>query len=618
MTTNAYIRVSFTLYIHINCILFSIDNYYYYYSIFKLFIIFILAFVKRRVKFEPQNCNCYHGLLIPFDFLGGFSNKFTIAVIFGATSSTCLDIFLRPKDGIFQMADPAGWVQVFQDIVTVLVYGILFYPIFACLTTDNRLVGSLLGFLYVTIRFAFKLGMEFQCVIYLKEEYQKELFYLEYLGLVPINLCLSFIWMKFGLLLYREVRKKCFPSESWGGEEIRNKRLAGEIEIAHMTELLNPGSISGNKVGLNWFSCLLRCFYKPRKDFKFSTQFISATLVSALTIFQVFMAVFSLMEELRGAYIEAYINIGDTSSADFKDVLYNGLEAGLVLSAFISLSVLLHFMKCHREHVLQFYQGQATFSKDLLSTPAASVGESLRFSGYQIAYTLIGFGILTTFLSTVAAALAIVIEYPEELLTPESWNYLRETGIALLPTLALAIFLMLFQLFLTHFVFRDSTYQNITVTIDNRRLFSIMSYFFFFYNIILGIFSAFMRILNGILLGVIFISRIDRSSLMQGFQAWDKAFVAYLGFVTVLVAHRHPVMLVFCQLLIDRQKYYQPLQKRFSRESRRPRMSKKAANRWFLAVTLLRNPSLVKSRRQGRHITASVVTHGCVNVDVQM
>ena len=38
---------------------------------------------------------------------------------------------------------------------------------------------------------------------------------------------------------------------------------------------------------------------------------------------QVFMAVFSLMEELRGAYIEAYINIGDTSSADFEDVLYS-------------------------------------------------------------------------------------------------------------------------------------------------------------------------------------------------------------------------------------------------------------------------------------------------------
>ena len=49
-----------------------------------------------------------------------------------------------------------------------------------------------------------------------------------------------------------------------------------------------------------------------------------------------------------------------------------------------------------------------------------------------------------------------------------------------------------------------------------------MSYFFFFYNIILGLFFAFMRILKGMLLVVIFISRIDGTSLMQGFQAWDK------------------------------------------------------------------------------------------------
>ena len=46
------------------------------------------------------------------------------------------------------------FLLVFQNIITVLVYRILFYPFFACLTTDNRLVGSLLGFLYVTIRWA--------------------------------------------------------------------------------------------------------------------------------------------------------------------------------------------------------------------------------------------------------------------------------------------------------------------------------------------------------------------------------------------------------------------------------------------------------------------------------
>ena len=43
----------------------------------------------------------------PFDFLSGFGNRFTIAVMFGATSSTCLNMFLQPKNLIFQMPDSA-------------------------------------------------------------------------------------------------------------------------------------------------------------------------------------------------------------------------------------------------------------------------------------------------------------------------------------------------------------------------------------------------------------------------------------------------------------------------------------------------------------------------------
>lgn len=209
-----------------------------------LAIICVLAFYKQRVKFKLQKCNGYPGLVIPFNFLGGFSNRFTIAVTFGATASSCLQMFFNSKNGLFQMTDPAGWVKVFQNVVTVLVYGILFYPFFACLTTKNRLLGSLMGFLYVTIRFSFKLVMEFQCVKYLKGKDAKEMFSLAYLGFVPINLCLGFIWIRFGVLLYREVRKKWFSSETRGGGEIRDTCLARETEIAHMKELLNPGSIS--------------------------------------------------------------------------------------------------------------------------------------------------------------------------------------------------------------------------------------------------------------------------------------------------------------------------------------------------------------------------------------
>ena len=43
-------------------------------------------------------------LFRPFDFLSDFGNRFTFAVMFGATSSICLNMFLQPKNGIFSDA----------------------------------------------------------------------------------------------------------------------------------------------------------------------------------------------------------------------------------------------------------------------------------------------------------------------------------------------------------------------------------------------------------------------------------------------------------------------------------------------------------------------------------
>jgi len=57
-----------------------------------------------------------------------------------------------------------------------------------------------------------------------------------------------------------------------------------------------------------------------------------------------------------------------------------------------------------------------------------------------------------------------------------------------------------------------------------------MSYFFFFYNILLGVFSCFGRIFKGVILGIFFLSRIDRTSLMQGFQTWDRGKEFFLLF----------------------------------------------------------------------------------------
>ncbi|CAH3155737.1 unnamed protein product [Porites lobata] len=194
----------------------------------------------------------------------------------------------------------------------------------------------------------------------------------------------------------------------------------------------------------------------------------------------------------------------------------------------------------------------------------------------------------------------------------------------------MSIVLYLFELFLIYYVFRDRDFPRIVITVDNRRLFSIMSYFFFFFNILVGLFSGFLRITLGIVVGVVFLARLERSTLMQGFQRFDEgmskslkgktvhAFDAYLGFINLLVAQSHPVMLSFCQLLINRDKGHQPNSESpagaqsenrdcsmetggasvYIRERRLPRMSQKAFNRWHVIVTLLHNPCLIKYRKR--------------------
>ncbi|XP_068737729.1 stimulated by retinoic acid gene 6 protein-like isoform X2 [Montipora capricornis] len=596
-----------------------------------LAIILILAFLKRRESFMLDHCNGYPGLVIAISFLGNFKNRFTIAATFGATASTCLILLLNPQASFFPTGGP-GWLKFIQGIVSVIVYGILFYPLFACVTTNYKLVGSLMGFLYAAIRFSFQLVLYFQC----GKLYNAEVRHLRYravLSVLPVLLCLLFITIRFAVLLCVEVKHHWSAGSMRGdcrASDTIDKCFAGKLEMEHINRLLNSGRNRPAVTEVKWYLRLLYCIYQPRPDFKFSTHFISTLVVAGMALFQVTVILLISTDRLRRLYRQVCSGSQTrTLFCEIQFLLMGSLEESVVACSAISAILLLHFMKCHRDHIIQMYRGENTFCHDVSVSPRKLVGRSLRFSGYQIAYTLVGYFILILPLWLVCAILGFLFKYAERL-PPEILDALTEAGIAFLPTIGTAIFLWLFQYFLAFFVFCDRDFPNITITVDNRQLFSIMSYFFFFYNILLGFFSSFLRILKGILLGVLFLPRIDRTCLMRGFQTWDTAFVAYLGFVNVLVAHSHPVMLAFCQLLIDRNKdlglegslpQVHSLRRSASREeeraallvdarpvltcnvvNRQPRIarfSQRAVNRWLVAVMLLRNPSLIKYRKQG-------------------
>ncbi|XP_015765164.1 PREDICTED: stimulated by retinoic acid gene 6 protein homolog isoform X2 [Acropora digitifera] len=585
----------------------------------SLAIILILAFLKRRESYKLSHCNGYPGLVIPINFLrSSKSNRFAIAATFGATASTCLFLFVDPNLLKFFPEDSDPWVKVIQGLVSVLVFGVLFYPYFACLTTTYKLIGSLLGFVYATIRFAFEIVSILHCGSYY-DYITRE--YLRALVLLPMLCCLLFILMRFAVLLGVQVRKQWF-SDSRSGTCLQRATLSetdaeillnGNTEIEHVRRLLN---LDRNKTAsdVKGLRKLLYSIYQPRPDFKFSTQFVSTLIVAGIILYQIVVEYFMFSDSLKKSVPSLCVSNADPKNCENSlHTIIGFTDAASVLCSLISIMLLLHFMKCHRDHVLQLYRGERGFYQDVVLSPRDLVGQSLCFSGYQIAYTIIGFVTLFTPLLLISIISGYIVYYK---LTQQISAYLKQETLAALPAVVFSLVSFLFQLFMDSFVFSDRDSSNVTITVANRQLFSIASYFFFFFNIIVGLISGVFRLLKALLLGIVFMSRIDRTCLMQGYQSWDGAFVAYLGFLNVLVAHSHPVMLVFCHLLINRNSdrgLEESLQQTESSGSSRKqsyregtvrmrrvaRFSQKAANRWLLAVMLLRNPSLLKYRRQG-------------------
>ena len=54
-----------------------------------------------------------------------------------------------------------------------------------------------------------------------------------------------------------------------------------------------------------------------------------------------------------------------------------------------------------------------------------------------------------------------------------------------------------------------------------RKAFNITSYYLFFFNIFLGTFSFLFRMLKGLIIGILFLERVQKSILPRSFEATD-------------------------------------------------------------------------------------------------
>ncbi|XP_066264663.1 stimulated by retinoic acid gene 6 protein-like isoform X1 [Branchiostoma lanceolatum] len=209
------------------------------------------------------------------------------------------------------------------------------------------------------------------------------------------------------------------------------------------------------------------------------------------------------------------------------------MAAGCYMIAFATSSVLLVcYMLCalvrYRTHRLRLQRGDASFlprPRDL-PHPGNMLSESMKYSGIQIAYFLWGYYMLQLMLFLVAMVTSYFLVLP--LLGLVSSLYLQPLW-TLLPTVVLSLLLNYVQIIVSRkALLQDHRYKHRrrgesakALALNNRRVYHNFSYFLFFFNILLGFYSCLLRIAKSILLGLVFLARIDRSGLMQGYQHWD-------------------------------------------------------------------------------------------------
>ncbi|CAH1248759.1 STRA6 [Branchiostoma lanceolatum] len=265
----------------------------------------------------------------------------------------------------------------------------------------------------------------------------------------------------------------------------------------------------------------------------------------------------------------------------------------------------------YRKHMRALYRGDVSWMpSNFQPSTANSIYSGMNYSGTQIAFILCGFVVQQATFLLICGALYGLVSYPQLIV----WilQYSR-------PTIGVTTATLAVQMSLSAFVFSqrkiNPTDKDRPLAIDNRKFYHATFYFLFFFNVMVGLLTTLLRVLLGGFLGGMSQARIDRSVFMQGFENWDFGFKSYLDMLRIEVAHNHPILLVFCQRLLNaakRRHHMREIKSRrdhnpelrplltdveFSFNSKDARFKKRLKLKWFVLYTIVRNPTVVGTRK---------------------
>ncbi|XP_029467916.1 stimulated by retinoic acid gene 6 protein-like [Rhinatrema bivittatum] len=587
-----------------------------------VFIILVLSFLERRLNRRWIDAKFYllngrFGIVIPLDFIGTFSNRCSFGFAIGAIANKVVILF----SGDYLPVHLPTWAKAFVFLIGGIEVGLSYYPFFACLSTDFKLIGSILGFLYTLTWFIITSLSIAECP-------QGKGFgeYDEVIFQWPSLLCLFFLLGRFAHMFVKAI---------WA--QLKLQTEPGEHFPQHIHQAEHVRRLLRKPVGHEQRSCFQQKIYQWDPCFKFPSRMIGTCMLALFCLYIVVIFEFKFaiyMFQMLKMWERKLENLiaASNDSQKYAPLVIQLEESicivegvwffSMVAAILTSITYVFHILVCYRKHMKRLWAGEKSFLPVKYHNPSPSecVAAIARYSGWQIAYILWGYFILHIVLMIFGFIFTYGIVYPIQ--HNQALKVVKGLVISAL-TFVVVISLMVLQIRIASKYFLQPKIspedKKKPLALNNRKAFHNFSYFLFFYNVILGVGACLYRFFCSCILGIWLIARIDRTILQRGYEAYDMGYKTWIGMLYVDHYHNNPVLVTFCHMLLngrgEQMLQGSPSYHIFT-SSAAPRVSNKARTRWQLLYTLLRNPGLITLRKpkefdfslDSKMIQASVLT----------
>ncbi|XP_022104723.1 stimulated by retinoic acid gene 6 protein-like [Acanthaster planci] len=596
-------------------------------------IILLVSLLEERVSLWPNCCFQRPGIPYPVNLVDSYDSRWSFASGFSVMSTSVLQLFMgkwifSPNlSHIHNML--RGTVRIFVGLANVLLISLVFFPILLCLRIRpmHPIIGNVIGVMYTSIWLSYNLMIIVFC------EKGEGLTKNTTIALtVPVYISYSFLNIDFTIELLKAIRRKLCKPKNVTAQAEEEDYFKKTHYYERVKFLLSPPEKEESKRLLDR---VIRKIWIHAPGFRYSTRSICTSVLATITTYQVGLLYITLVNALwafpdqllseDGLLYKAFSLVNATSYVTEARMFFNIAEDTFWIACYfaIALAVLynIHVQICYREHTLLLWRGVRDFCpKEKFSLPALVVA-NLRFSGYTVAFSAWGFLINQVVSWLLMFFVGYFVIYQLKVVGDElTWPLSFLEGYWL--TFVVGFLFYYVQVALAHIIFlqkeKEKKREKVHLSLDNRRLFHLTVYITLFLNVIVGLVSCLMRIIKAVFFGVLFIGRIDKCTLMRGWELWDPGFKAYLGFLQLEVAHTHPVLITFCHFLWksvgkDTREKKLPLvfwkrkpgkktgvwdNNELSQvtSSGRPRKKLWPRNKWFVALTLMRNRALTVDR----------------------